>query len=110
MNKSNSPIKEQPFITRVDYEDRTEIRLFDGTVHTRYRHPTLYAPKTVPPAQPQESTGLIRYVLAQAAVIGGLFYGIAENNPHFVVGSVVLCTASCVWFIRKMLRRERNAK
>lgn len=59
---------------------------------------------------PQERTGFIRYVLAQVAVISGLVYGIAENNPHFVVGSVVLCTASCVWFIRKMLRRERNAK
>lgn len=76
-------------------------------VQAPFRSRTVAEDRT-PLHHPQERTGFIRYVLAQVAVVAGLVHGIVENDPYFVVGSVVLCTASCAWFIRKTLRRERN--
>lgn len=100
--------RELPFVIRKDYADRVEFTLWTGETRVVWRDGCESAGLSAKPTT--EPSGLIRYVLAQVAVVAGLVHGIVENDPYFVVGSVVLCTASCVWFIRKMLRRERNAK
>lgn len=66
--------------------------------------------KDQPTLHKQESTGLIRYLLAQTGVVAGLVYAIMHSDPYMLCGSFVVSVAASGWFINKQLRRERNAK